>query len=58
MTLAQIFALPVAAGFELLEARNWRLHPSLDRVTYLDRAIIAARNRKRRELEAFFTITP
>lgn len=58
MSLSTIFRLPVAAGFELLEARSWRLFPSLSRVSYLDQAIIRARNRKRAELERFFTIVP
>lgn len=58
MTLAAIFRLPVPAGFELLEARSWRLFPSLSRVSYLDQAIIRARNRKRAELEQSFSIVP
>lgn len=58
MSLDAIFRLPVPAGLELLEARSWRLYPSLERLSYLDQAIIAARNRKRAELERFFRITP
>lgn len=58
LTLAAVFRLPVAAGFELLEARGWRLFPSLDRISYLDQAIISARNRKRADLERHFRIVP
>ncbi len=58
MPLPTLFRLPVSAGFELLEARGWRLFPSLDRVSYIDRAIIRARNRKRAELEGHFQIVP
>lgn len=58
MTLAAIFRLPVAAGFELLEARSWRLTPSLGRLSHIDQAIISARNRKRAELERHYLIVP
>lgn len=58
MSLPVIFRLPVPAGFELLEARNCRRFPSPDRIGYIDREIIAARNRKRAELERHFHITP
>jgi len=58
MPLSSVFKLRVPAGLELLEARRNRLAPDINRVSYLDRCIIAARNRCRADLEARFTIVP
>ncbi|MHB1079821.1 MAG: hypothetical protein ACYC67_10480 [Prosthecobacter sp.] len=56
MSLATIFRLPVSAGNALLEARLCRLSPSLERVSYVDRCIIAARNACRRRLLEQYTL--
>jgi hypothetical protein len=58
MSLPAIFRLSVTAGLALLEARLCRLHPSLDRVSYVERCIIAARNQCRRDLLSRFTLIP
>ena len=58
MSLASIFRMPVSAGLALLEARMCRLSPSLDRVSYVDRCIIAARNKCRRDLLERYTLIP
>ena len=50
LSLSQVFRLPVPVGSELLEARINRLHPDLGRNSYMDRAIVAARNACRRDL--------
>lgn len=50
MSLPGIFRLSVHAGFALLEARSCRLAPSPNTISFLDRAIIAARAACRREI--------
>jgi len=49
LPLASIFRLPFAAGLALLEARACRLHPGHG-LSYIDRAIVSARNATRRRL--------
>lgn len=56
MSLAAIFRLPVSAGEALLEARSCRLFPTPDRISYLDRRIIAARRQCRALLLSQYTL--
>jgi len=58
LSLSQVFRLPVPVGSELLEARINRLHPDLGRSSYMDRAIVAARNACRRDLLKRFRLVP
>ena len=56
MPIQSVFRRPVPAGLELLEARACRLFPDASRSSYMDNAIIAARNACRRDLLSRFRL--
>lgn len=50
MSVGRVFRFSTNAGFALLEARSCRLAPNPNTISFLDRAIIAARAACRREI--------